>query len=101
MVTQSTARPGQTTITRHTAPARIQGPMTTGPKLIPASVSQIRPGTTTIVQTNSLQQQTQTQLSQSQAPTQQQQQPSTTPPALQPVSVIYYIYIILYSISLF
>lgn len=74
-------RSGQTTITRHTAPVRIQGPIqTTGPRLINASVSQIRPGNTTIVQTNSIQQHQQQQLL-------QQQQSSTTPPALQPVSV--------------
>ena len=70
MITQTTPRPiGQTTITRHTAPVRIQAPIstTTGQRMINATVSsQIRPGTTTIVQTNNIHQ--------------------MNPPALQPVS---------------
>lgn len=78
MLPQAGIRPGQTTITRHPAPVRIQGPIsTTGPRVLNASVSQIRPGSTTIVQTNSLQQ--------SQSSMVQQMQ--STPPALQPVSV--------------
>lgn len=60
MVTQTGPRPGQTTITRHQAPVRIQGQ-----RLVNASGAHIRPGTT-IVQTNNMQQ--------------------STPPALQPVS---------------
>lgn len=73
MVTQASApRPiGQTTITRHAAPVRLHGPMTTaittstGQRMINATVSQIRPGTT-IVQNNTIQHQ-------------------LNPPALQPV----------------
>lgn len=83
MLSQTGIRPGQTTITRHSAPVRIQGPIstTTGPRLLNASVSQIRPGTT-IVQTNSLQQ-NQSSIAQQHL----QQQTQSTPPALQPVSV--------------
>lgn len=74
MVTQTVPRPiGQTTITRHTTPARLQAPMamqqvtTTGHRMINATVAQVRPGTTTIMQTS-------TNMHQS------------NPPALQPVS---------------
>lgn len=82
MLPQTGIRPGQTTITRHPAPVRIQGPISaTGPRVLNTSVSQIRPGTTTIVQTNSLQQ------NQSSMTQQQMQQSQSTPPALQPVSV--------------
>ncbi len=53
---QQIQRPiGQTTITRHTAPVRIQGPIvntTTNQRINNATtISQIRPSTTTIVQT--------------------------------------------------
>lgn len=57
---QQIQRPiGQTTITRHTAPVRIQGPIvtTTNQRINNATtISQIRPSTTTIVQTTNLQQ---------------------------------------------
>lgn len=71
MVTQAVPRPiGQTTITRHMTP-RLQAPMqqvtTTGHRMINATVAQVRPGTTTIMQTS-------TNMHQS------------NPPALQPVS---------------
>lgn len=57
MVTQAPRPIGQTTITRHTAPVRIHGPIvnvSTAPQRInnATTISQIRPGTTTIVQTN-------------------------------------------------
>lgn len=58
---QQIQRPiGQTTITRHTAPVRIHGPIvntTTHQRNNNATtISQIRPGTTTIVQTTNIQQ---------------------------------------------
>lgn len=67
---QATPRPiGQTTITRHTTPARLQAPnaaTVTSHRMVNATVAQIRPGSTTIVQTSNIHQ--------------------STPPALQPVS---------------
>ncbi|XP_037035187.1 transcription initiation factor TFIID subunit 4 isoform X3 [Bradysia coprophila] len=58
---QQIQRPiGQTTITRHTAPVRIHGPIvntTTNQRINNATtISQIRPSTTTIVQTTNMQQ---------------------------------------------
>lgn len=57
----------QTTITRHTAPVRIQTPISaTGPRITGGTVAQIRPGANAIVQTAGAIQ--------------------STPPALHPVS---------------
>lgn len=58
---QQIQRPiGQTTITRHAAPVRIHGPIvttTTNQRINNATtISQIRPSTTTIVQTTNMQQ---------------------------------------------
>lgn len=75
MITQTVQRPiGQTTITRHTTPARLHTPIsaittTTSHRMINASVAQVRPGTTAAIM-----QQTTTNMHQS------------NPPALQPVS---------------
>lgn len=69
MVSQAQPRPiGQTTITRHPAPVRVLSTQhQQQQRMINATVSQIRPGTTTIVQTSNLHHQ-------------------LNPPALQPVS---------------
>lgn len=57
---QQIQRPiGHTTITRHTAPVRIHGPISTSTHQRNnnvATISQIRPNTTTIVQTTNIQQ---------------------------------------------
>lgn len=72
VITHTVQKPiGQTTITRHTTPARLHTPISattsTSHRVINTSVAQVRPGTTTIMQTTSNTHQ-------------------SNPPALQPVS---------------